>query len=65
MNKKKEPKMETGQQKCLCPFCEKEISCSPLAFCGPCGVNLRYCPRCQIAVEREATVCPKCGGPAE
>jgi RNA polymerase subunit RPABC4/transcription elongation factor Spt4 len=28
-------------------------------------VTLRYCARCQIAVVREATVCPHCGGELE
>ena len=65
MSKKKEARTEKGQPKCLCPYCEEEIPCSPLPICQPCGVTLRYCAKCQIAVEKEATVCPKCGGPIE
>jgi hypothetical protein len=48
-----------------CPYCDGELLASDLPYCKPCGVTLRYCPTCQIAVEREAEVCPKCGGKLE
>jgi RNA polymerase subunit RPABC4/transcription elongation factor Spt4 len=48
-----------------CPYCEREILTAKLPFCKPCGVTLRYCVICQIAVEREAEVCPQCGGKVE
>ena len=48
-------------RKCLCPYCEEEIILAELPYCQPCGVTLRYCHHCQIAVPREAKVCPECG----
>jgi len=48
-----------------CPYCEGEIIDSDLPFCKPCGVTLLYCVTCQTAVDREAEVCPKCGGKLE
>ena len=62
MKRSEKPKEEI---KHLCPYCEEEILTAGFPFCQPCGVSLRYCVRCQIAVVREATVCPQCGGELE
>ena len=50
---------------CICPYCEEELLMSAPPYCQPCGVTLLYCDKCGIAVEREATVCPQCGGKLE
>lgn len=63
MKKSNETKNKEG--KCTCPYCKEEIAVSPPSFCQPCGVTLRYCVRCQIAVVREAKTCPNCGGELE
>jgi len=47
--------------RCFCPYCEEEIASDPPPFCQPCQVELRYCLKCNVAVEREAKVCPQCG----
>lgn len=52
-------------RKCVCPYCEEEITLTVLPYCQPCGVTLRYCSSCQTAVPREADVCPQCGGKLE
>jgi hypothetical protein len=61
MKKGKEPK----ERRCLCPYCEEEVTVSVLPYCQPCDVTLRYCARCQIAVVKEAEACPQCGGELE
>ena len=61
--KKSEP-MEKGR-KCFCPYCEEELAISAPPYCQPCGVTMRYCINCRIAVVREAEVCPQCGGKLE
>ena len=61
MKRSEEPK----ESRCFCPYCEEELAISPLPYCQPCGVTLRYCIKCRIAVVREATVCPHCGGELE
>jgi len=53
------------EKKCVCPYCDEEIILARLPYCQPCGVTLRYCRSCQIAVPREAKVCPQCGGKLE
>lgn len=58
-----DPKSKEG--KCFCPYCEEEVRMAAFPYCQPCGVTLRYCSRCQIAVVREAEVCPQCGGKLE
>ncbi len=63
MKRSEEPKSK--EKKCLCPYCEEEVVLFPLPYCQPCRVTLRYCIRCQIAVKREATACPQCGGKLE
>ena len=63
MKRSKEPKSK--EKKCLCPYCEEELALSIPPYCQPCKITLRYCTRCQIAVAREATVCPQCGGELE
>ncbi len=50
---------------CFCPYCEQEISLDTHTFCQPCQVELRYCSKCNIVVEREAKVCSQCGQPLE
>ena len=63
MKRIEEPRKK--ERKCFCPYCEEELVISALPYCQPCGVTLRYCINCQIAVVREATVCPQCGGELE
>ena len=63
MKRSEEPKGK--ERKCFCPYCEEEIVISKLPYCQPCGVTLRYCAKCQIAVAKEAEVCPQCGGELE
>ncbi|MBM4461948.1 MAG: hypothetical protein FJ012_01255 [Chloroflexi bacterium] len=63
MKKSKETKGK--KQKNICPYCESDIATARLPYCQPCGVTLRYCAKCEIAVEREAKVCPRCGGELE
>jgi hypothetical protein len=46
---------------CFCPYCEEAIKLEAAPFCQPCQVVLRYCLKCNIAVEKEAAVCPQCG----
>jgi len=53
------------KEKRTCPYCEGQILEAGYPYCKPCGVTLRFCGRCQIVVEREATVCPRCGGELE
>jgi len=60
MRRNEEPREKEG--KCFCPYCEEELVMAALPYCQPCGVTLRYCINCQIAVAREAEVCPQCGG---
>ena len=52
-------------QRPSCPYCEEEIISAKYPFCKPCEVSLRYCTKCQIAVAREETICPQCGGELE
>ncbi|MFQ5925154.1 MAG: zinc ribbon domain-containing protein [Dehalococcoidia bacterium] len=54
---------ETKKRGCCCPYCEEEIVREPTLFCQPCQVELRYCLKCNIVVERKAKVCPQCGQP--
>jgi len=61
MKRSEEPK-ESG---CFCPYCEEGIVLEISPFCQSCQIVLRYCSRCRIVVEREATVCPQCGQPLE
>jgi hypothetical protein len=63
MNRCDPPKEK--ERRCFCPYCEEEIVWETFPFCQPCSVTLRYCVRCQIAVVREAMVCPQCGGEIE
>jgi hypothetical protein len=63
MKGSEEPKEKVG--KCFCPYCEEEIRMTVFPYCQPCGVTLHYCINCQIAVVREAKVCPQCGGKLE
>ena len=59
----KEIDKKTGKR--TCPYCEGEIQAAKLPICKPCDVTLRYCSVCDTAVERDAEVCPKCGGKLE
>ena len=52
-------------KKCFCPYCDEKVVMEVPPFCKPCGVTLRYCSSCQIAVPREAKACPECGGKLE
>jgi len=53
------------EKKRVCPYCEGEIFAAGLPFCKPCGVTLLYCSKCDLAVTRDAKVCPQCGGELE
>jgi len=63
MKKNEEP--ESKRTKCFCPYCDEELVLPLPPYCQPCRVTLRYCMSCHIAVKREATVCPQCGGKLE
>ena len=63
MKNEKEPKEK--EQNCLCPYCDEELFMFTQPYCQPCGVTLRYCAKCRIAVAREAEVCPECGSELE
>ena len=41
------------KEKRTCPYCESQVLEAGYPYCKPCGVTLRFCPRCQRAVERE------------
>ncbi len=56
---------EEPRKSCFCPYCEEEVATPLPPYCQPCGVTLRYCVKCQIAVVREVEVCPQCGGKLE
>jgi len=52
------------EERCVCPYCDEEISISSSRLCQACGVVFKHCVKCQITVlAKEATVCPKCGEP--
>jgi len=58
-------KTREKEGRCFCPYCEEQVVIAESPFCQPCGLLLRYCIKCQVAVVREATVCPECGGELE
>ena len=58
MTSSEQPKEK--ERRCFCPYCEEELAISPAPYCQPCQVELRYCLRCNIVVERTAEVCPQC-----
>ena len=59
--RKSEGSDEKGRRR-FCPYCEEELAVPPPPYCQPCGMTLRYCTKCQVAVVRAAAVCPQCGG---
>lgn len=59
MTSSEQPKEK--ERRCFCPYCEEELAISPAPYCQPCQVELRYCLRCNIVVEKTAKVCPHCG----
>ena len=63
MKRSKETKVK--QERRVCPYCEVEILMAEFPYCQPCSVTLNYCAKCEIAVVREAEVCPQCGGKLE
>ena len=65
MNMSNQAKEKEKENRRVCPYCEEEIFDAGLPYCKPCGVALLYCTRCNISVEREAKVCPRCGGELE
>ncbi|MFC1988171.1 hypothetical protein ACFLVH_06535 [Chloroflexota bacterium] len=63
---KRREETKEKQTKCSCPYCEGEVVISAIpSYCQPCGVTMHYCASCQIAVAKEAEVCPQCGGKLE
>ena len=62
--KRSEETKEKGEKR-FCPYCDGEILLDPFPYCQPCQVELRYCLKCNIVVERKAKVCPQCGQPLE
>ena len=59
---KKEEKAK--EERCICPYCDEELAVADSPLCKACGVVFRHCTKCQITVlDREATICPKCGEP--
>ena len=61
MNMSSDEEKET-KRGCRCVYCHEELVMSENPFCKPCGVTLRYCVKCDRAVERDSDVCPHCGG---
>ncbi|MFC1944508.1 hypothetical protein ACFLX5_03320 [Chloroflexota bacterium] len=53
---------EAKERKHFCPYCEENLLMVELPYCHPCGVTLRYCLRCQLAVPKDAEACPQCDG---
>jgi RNA polymerase subunit RPABC4/transcription elongation factor Spt4 len=53
---------DKGTGSCHCPYCGEESVAEAPPYCQPCGVTLRYCTVCETVVDRQATVCPDCGG---
>lgn len=54
------------KERCLCPYCEEELIVATMPFCRACGVVFRHCVRCGVTVlEKDARICPKCGGQLE
>ncbi|HAZ31184.1 MAG TPA: hypothetical protein DCY61_00510 [Dehalococcoidia bacterium] len=56
---------EREEGRCSCPYCDEEISLEISPLCKPCGIVLRYCGNCRIAVAGELKECPQCGRPVE
>ena len=52
---------DTKELRCHCPYCDEEIALNPFPYCQPCQVELRYCPKCNIVVDKTAKVCHQCG----
>jgi len=51
-----------GQRRCHCPYCDEEINLTAVPVCQSCSVALHYCITCNLPVDKEANVCPRCGG---
>jgi hypothetical protein len=57
---KEQKRVEEG--KCLCPYCEQEILVASMPFCQACSIVFCQCLECKVTIlDRDATVCPKCG----
>jgi len=56
---------EKPRRRRLLSLCDEEIALDPFPYCRPCQVELRYCFKCSIVVERKAKFCPECGQPLE
>lgn len=61
----KAKKKPAQAKKCVCPYCDVEIIQMKLPYCKDCGVVLRYCASCHVAVGPGVEVCPECGGKIE
>jgi len=46
---------------CACPYCEHELESAEAPFCQLCRVDLQRCRICLAVVEKETTICPRCG----
>ncbi len=52
------------EEKCVCPYCEEEVTVSYVPLCKPCGIIFQRCLKCEITIlDKKATHCPKCGEP--
>ncbi len=51
----------TKLAKCVCPYCEVEITPKEAAVCQVCNVELLRCPACLTIVAKDAATCPHCG----
>jgi hypothetical protein len=58
---KSSEKSKENEGTCSCPYCDEGVSSNPPPFCQPCHVELQRCVKCDIEVEKTATVCPQCG----
>ncbi len=52
------------ERRCVCPYCEEELSLVSSPLCRNCGVVFRRCLKCKVTVlDKSAKKCPTCGEP--
>lgn len=62
---KGQPTAPRSKGRCICPYCDEQIKVEMAPFCQSCGVTLRYCTHCQVALDAGVQKCPSCGSPVE